>query len=228
MGLISIIIPVLNEKNMLAACGERLQPLRRHGCELIIVDGGSSDGSSRIAEQCADRMLVVPKGRAVQMNAGARVAGGDIFWFLHVDSWVPVGAETAIRQALTPAGHCWGCFDIALSGAHPLLRIVETSMNVRSRLTGIATGDQGIFVRREVFGAVAGYPEIALMEDIALSRVLRQVARPVRLSQRIVTSSRRWEEHGILKTIVLMWRLRWAYYWGADPQRLARIYYREQ
>ncbi len=226
MSYIAIILPVLNEEAQITACLTRLQPLREQNCELIVVDGGSGDRTVALAEPLADRVIPGPKGRAAQMNAGARQACGDILWFLHADSLPPPDAVTLIRVALAPPSRQWGRFDVRLSGRHPLLRVVETLMNVRSRLTGIATGDQGIFVRREAFERIGGYPTIALMEDIALSRLLKRQSGPVCLRQRLTTSSRRWERDGILRTILLMWRLRLAYFFGADPDQLARIYYR--
>ncbi len=225
MSLISIIIPALNEAAALPACLPPLQSLRQQGCELIVVDGGSTDNSVVIATPLADQVLTARKGRAAQMNAGARAAQGDIFWFLHGDSLPPPAAAALIRTALNRSGHAWGRFDVQLSGSQPLLRVVETLMNTRSCLTGIATGDQGIFMRRAVFEHVGGYPDIALMEDIALSRALKRISRPVCLRQYLLTSSRRWEQNGIWKTILLMWRLRLAYFLGADPTRLARLYY---
>lgn len=217
-------MPILNEEAVLAGYLQPLQALRHRGCELIIVDGGSSDRSRQIAAPLVDRVVQAKKGRAVQMNIGASFAQGEILWFLHADSLPRAGAEELIRQALH-RDHAWGRFDVRLSGNRPLLRMVETLMNLRSRLTGIATGDQGIFVRRSVFEQLGGYPEIPLMEDIALSRALKRIGPPACLRQRIVTSSRRWEQNGILKTILLMWRLRLAYFLGADPADLARSYY---
>lgn len=226
MPRVSIILPVLNEAAHIAACLSALQPLREQDSELIVVDGGSDDRTVALAEPLADRIILSPRGRAAQMNAGAGQASGDFLWFLHADSLPPPGATALIRAALARPDRPWGRFDVRLSGHHRLLRVVETLMNVRSRLTGIATGDQGIFVRREVFERVGGYPPIALMEDIALSRLLKRHSRPVCLRQRLTTSSRRWERDGILRTILLMWRLRLAYFYGTDPDRLARIYYR--
>ncbi|HYQ92012.1 MAG TPA: TIGR04283 family arsenosugar biosynthesis glycosyltransferase, partial [Candidatus Competibacteraceae bacterium] len=201
MDLISIIVPVLNEAAALPVCLQALQSLRRQDCELLVVDGGSTDASVTIARTLADRVLSTPAGRAVQMNAGAQVAHGDILWFLHGDSLPPPDAAASIRVALVESNRCWGRFDVRLSGNRPLLRIVETLMNRRSRLTGIATGDQGIFVRRWAFAQVGGYPAIPLMEDIALSRALKRLSRPVCLCQHLLTSSRRWEQQGIWKTI---------------------------
>ncbi|MDS4042288.1 MAG: TIGR04283 family arsenosugar biosynthesis glycosyltransferase [Candidatus Competibacter sp.] len=227
MSRISIVLPVLNEEPHIVACLGVLQPPRGQECELIVADGGSRDRTAALAEPLADRVIVAPRGRAAQMNAGAREAGGEILWFLHADSLPPPEAVTLIRAALTDPNRHWGRFDVRLSGRQPSLRVVETLMNLRSRLTGIATGDQGIFVRRELFERVGGYPAIALMEDVTLSRLLkRHGGRPVCLRRRLRTSSRRWEREGVARTILLMWGLRLAYFLGADPDRLARIYYR--
>jgi rSAM/selenodomain-associated transferase 2 len=225
MDSISIIMPVLNEAAALPTCLQALQPLRRQDCELIVVDGGSTDTTVTIAGPLVDRVLETPTGRAVQMNAGAQAARGDILWFLHGDSLPPPDAAASIRAVLVGSSRHWGRLDVRLSGNRLMLRIVETLMNHRSRLTGIATGDQGIFVRHHAFAQVGGYPTIPLMEDIALSRALKRLGRPVCLRQRLLTSSRRWEQRGIWKTIFLMWRLRLAYFLGTDPARLARIYY---
>jgi rSAM/selenodomain-associated transferase 2 len=225
MDTMSIVMPIFNEAAILNASLKPLQLLRHKDCELLVVDGGSSDGSPEIAAPLVDRVVASRKGRAVQMNTGAQVAQGDILWFLHSDCSPPLDADRLIRLALTDANHIWGRFDVSLSGCHPLLRCVETFMNWRSRLTGIATGDQGLFVRRNIFEQLGGYPDIALMEDIALSRALKRISRPACLRQRLRSSSRHWEKRGMVKTILLMWCLRLAYFLGADPARLARIYY---
>lgn len=225
MDTISIVIPIFNEAAVLKTSLEFLQPLRQRDCELLVVDGGSIDASPEIAAPLANRLIISHKGRAVQMNTAARLAKGDILWFLHSDCSPPREADGLIRSALIDPSSAWGRFNVTLSGQHPLLRCVETLMNWRSRLTGIATGDQGIFVRRHVFEQLGGYPDIPLMEDIALSRALKRISPPVCLHQRLHSSSRRWEKRGVVKTILLMWRLRLAYFLGADPARLARIYY---
>ncbi|MFO1372212.1 MAG: TIGR04283 family arsenosugar biosynthesis glycosyltransferase [Candidatus Competibacteraceae bacterium] len=220
----SIILPVLNEDMHSVACLHALQPLRAQACELIVVDGGSRDQTVALSKPLADLVIVSSRGRAAQMNAGAALARGEILWFLHADSLPPPDAVDLMRAALAEPNRHWGRFDVQLSGRQPLLQMVETLMNLRSRLSGIATGDQAYLVRREVFERIGGYPAIALMEDIALSRRLKRHGRPVCLHQRIQTSSRRWERDGILRTILLMWRLRLAYFLGADPERLARLY----
>jgi rSAM/selenodomain-associated transferase 2 len=226
MPAISIILPVLNEETQIMTGLEALQAWRGQHCELIVADGGSQDRTPMLAQSLADQIIISPQGRAAQMNAGASKARGDILWFLHADSVPPPDAIDLIRAALSHPNRHWGRFDVRLSGRHPALRMVETLMNIRSRLTGIATGDQGIFVRRALFEQIGGYPSIALMEDIALSRLLKQHGPPVCLRQPLQTSSRRWERDGIARTVLLMWRLRLAYFLGANPDRLARSYYR--
>jgi rSAM/selenodomain-associated transferase 2 len=217
---LSIVVPVLNEAAGLVAALEALAPLRRAGHEVIVADGGSDDGTPDLARPLCDRLIAAPRGRAVQMNAGARAAKGDVLVFLHSDTYFPPGAAEAILEG---AKSCpWGRFDVEIEGTHPLLKAIAWSMNLRSRLTGIATGDQAIFVRREAF---AGFPEIALMEDVAFSKQMkRRGAAPACLKSRVRTAGRRWESRGVLRTVLLMWRLRLAYALGADPARLAEKY----
>jgi rSAM/selenodomain-associated transferase 2 len=223
---LSIIVPALNEADTIGGLLTDLAPFRAAGAEVILVDGGSSDGTPERAAADVDRVLPAKKGRAAQMNAGARVAVGDLLWFLHADTRVPADAAAVLQDAWA-GGARWGRFDVRLSGRHFLLRLVERGMNIRSRLTGIATGDQGIFVTRAAFEQAGGFPPLVLMEDIALSTALRRLARPACLRVRLITSSRRWEEGGVLRTVLMMWRLRLAYALGADPARLARRYHRD-
>ena len=220
----SIIVPVLDEAPGIAAALEALAPMRRAGASVIVVDGGSRDATRTLAAPLADRVIEAPRGRASQMNAGARECGGDVLVFLHADSVLPPNALDAIGAGLKRTARDWGRFDVAIAGADPLLALVALLMNARSRLTGVATGDQAIFVRREAFEAVGGFPEIPLMEDVAISKKLLGRTRPLALEDRVVTSGRRWERHGTMRTIFLMWRLRMAYALGADPRRLARRY----
>ncbi|MDT8383102.1 MAG: TIGR04283 family arsenosugar biosynthesis glycosyltransferase [Gammaproteobacteria bacterium] len=221
---LSIIIPVLNEAGILEAQLKRLQWMRHLGHELIVADGGSQDDTVLLAAPLADRVVSAPAGRAVQMNAGARSAVGDVLLFLHADTLLPDDGIRAITENIVRQSTTWGRFDVRLSGGHILFRLIEQMMNWRSRLTGIATGDQAIFIARSLFEKLGGYAAILLMEDVEMSRRLKQQARPICLSQKVVTSSRRWEQNGILKTVWLMWRLRLAYWLGADPARLARHY----
>ena len=211
---LSIVVPALNEARGIRAALEALAPLRARGHEVIVVDGGSTDGTQRIASPLCDLFLNAPRGRAVQMNAGARAASGEVLVFLHADTRLP-------ENIFIPGSALWGRFDVQIEGRHPLLKIVSCAMNLRSRVTGIATGDQAIFVRREAF---PGFPEIALMEDVAFSKAMKRRARPACLKQTVRTSGRRWEARGVLRTVLLMWRLRLMYFLGAHPERLARIY----
>lgn len=220
---LAVIMPVLNEGADLARRLQSLQALRARGVQLLVVDGGSTDGSTAAAHALADRVLVAPRGRAAQMNAGACAARADTLLFLHADTELPPQADALVAQAMQ-AGHAWGRFDVRIQGQHPLLPVVAALMNVRSRITGIATGDQALFVRRAVFQAAGGFAPQPLMEDVDLCRRLRRVGAPACLSARVTTSGRRWDQHGLWRTIVLMWRLRAAYFLGAEPQALAARY----
>jgi rSAM/selenodomain-associated transferase 2 len=222
--MLSIIMPVLNEAAIVEETLGRLEPLRARGAEAIVVDGGSGDGTPEIAAPLADRVVTAPAGRARQMNEGARAATGDVLLFLHADTVLPDKADRLIEIALKECGRQWGRFDVRIVGRSRWLPVVAAMMNWRSWLSGIATGDQAIFVRRAAFEAVGGFPEIPLMEDIAISGALKRFGRPARIRERATTSGRRWDENGLAETIVLMWRLRLAYYFGADPGRLAARY----
>jgi len=224
MSKLSIIVPVLGEGENIAAMLDGLADLRSLGVEVIVVDGGSRDATVRRARLRADCVISAPRSRALQMNAGAARAGGDVLLFLHADTHLPHDADHVVLNGLQRSGRAWGRFDVRIDGRHPLLRLVAWLMRVRSRMTGIATGDQAIFVRREAFHAVGGYPAIPLMEDIALSRELKRVSRPLCLRESVVTSGRRWEKNGILRTIFLMWTLRLAFFFGADAKALAHRY----
>ncbi|HEX2093398.1 MAG TPA: TIGR04283 family arsenosugar biosynthesis glycosyltransferase [Longimicrobiaceae bacterium] len=221
---ISIVMPALNEAEGIAATLATLQPLRERGHEVVVVDGGSADATVERAAPLADRVLLAERGRGRQQNAGARAARGGVLLFLHADTRLPADADRSVLEGLRRSGRGWGRFDVRLTGRHPMLRVVERMISLRSRLTGVATGDQGIFVRREWFEAAGGFPEIPLMEDVALSCALLRRGRPLCLRETVLTSSRRWEAQGILRTTLLMWRLRLAYSLGADPRRLAREY----
>ena len=216
---LAIVVPTLDEEARIRAALEALAPFRARGHHVIVVDGGSRDATVDLARPLADQVLSTAKGRATQMNAGARAARVEALVFLHADTRLPALADALIINALKV--YPWGRFNVHIEGDHPLLRFVACAMNLRSRLTGIATGDQAIFVRRDVF---IGYPEIPLMEDIAFSRAMKRVGAPACLRERVVTSGRRWETRGVLRTIFLMWRLRLLYALGVDPLRLARDY----
>ena len=220
---VSIIIPVLNEADGIVQVLERLQGFRAQGTEIIVVDGGSDDDTAECARLLADCVTTSRRGRSLQMNTGAALASGDILLFLHADTLLPPSALELVRAAVGNGG-CWGRFDVNIKGAIRGLGMVAYMMNWRSRLTGIATGDQAIFVTREAFRRVGGFPEIALMEDIVLSRELRARAWPACFSDRVTTSGRRWERNGVLRTILTMWRLRLRFHFGASPADLAREY----
>ena len=220
---LSIIVPVLDEAAGIATTLQALAPLREHGHEVIVVDGGSRDATAALAAPWADRVVDGARGRARQMNAGAALAGGDVLLFLHADTTLPAAAETALQDA-NQAGAPWGRFDVSIVGASAWFPLVSTLMNWRSRLSGIATGDQAIFVQAALFRRLGGFADQPLMEDIELSRRLRRIAPPACLTARVATSGRRWESRGVWRTIWLMWRLRWRYWRGAAPEVLARAY----
>lgn len=221
---LSIIVPVLNEALQMPRLLTDLLPLIRRGCEVILVDGGSVDGSAAIAQASGFTVLQSRQGRARQMNAGAKLASGEVLLFLHADTQLPQGAAMLIDQALSGHTSHWGRFDVCISGRTWMLRVVSRCMNWRSRLSGIATGDQAIFVTRSAFEAVHGFPDQALMEDIELSRRLCRMSRPVCIGRCVTTSGRRWETRGVWHTIFLMWRLRWDYWRGIPANQLAQIY----
>lgn len=222
--MLSIIVPTLNEENVIVSCLARLQPLRGHGAEVVVVDGGSTDDTVALSHGLADIETTATCGRALQMNAGARRASGAELLFLHADTILPDDAMEQIDAAFSEPQRVWGRFDVQFKSDLRLLPLVGFLMNVRSRSTGIATGDQAIFVRRAAFEQVGGFPEIAIMEDIALSRKLKRLASPVCLRSKVTTSGRRWEQNGTIQTILLMWQLRLAYFFGADPRHLAIKY----
>jgi rSAM/selenodomain-associated transferase 2/rSAM/selenodomain-associated transferase 1 len=224
---ISIIIPVLNECAALEANLPLLQSWRQRGHELVVVDGGSTDQSLSICSGLVDHVLSAPAGRASQMNAGASVAGGDVLLFLHIDTMLPaILPQHLLNSLVDSGGKRWGRFDVRLSSRKFVFRVIETMMNLRSRVTGIATGDQAIFVERSLFEQLGGYPPIPLMEDVQLCKTLKHTAgRPVCMPERVQSSSRRWEKHGVVKTILLMWWLRLAYFLGARPEDLHAQYY---
>jgi rSAM/selenodomain-associated transferase 2 len=221
---LSVIVPVLNEAATIAAAMNALAPLRERGAEIIVVDGGSTDETVALGKPLATFLIGAMRGRASQMNTGAAIARGDVLLFLHADTRLPADADQLILDGLARSGRAWGRFDVAIEGVHPLFPVIAAFMNARSRATGIATGDQAMFVTREAFAAVGGFPDIALMEDITLARRLKRVSRPLCLAARVTTSGRRWEKRGVMRTVLLMWRLRLAYFLGAKPEDLARRY----
>lgn len=221
---VSVIVPVLNESARIA---ETLGDVRDDADELIVVDGGSSDGTAEIAAAAGATVVAgVRRGRASQMNAGAEAASGDILLFLHADTRLPQGWAEAVRAALGDQRPAWGRFDVRLDDPSRLLGLVGVMMNLRSRVTGICTGDQAIFVSCEAWRAAGGFPAIDLMEDIALSRRLKRLAgRPACLRERAIVSARRWRSRGPLRTIAGMWWWRALYFLGASPAWLHRRYY---
>lgn len=231
---ISIIIPVLNEAQNIQAFLQKLQPLREQGHEIVLVDGRSQDNTCVLARPYVDRMISSDKGRAKQQMMGAKMATGQVFLFLHADTALPQRADQIILTALYSAqfstssrDSLWGRFNVRLSGSHWFFRIIEQMMNWRSCLTGIATGDQAIFVTKKLYNDVGGIPAIDLMEDIAFSKRLRKLSKPVCLKSSVITSSRRWEKNGILKTVLFMWSMRLQYFFGVKPELLVKKYYSE-
>jgi rSAM/selenodomain-associated transferase 2 len=220
---LSIIIPVLNEAAGIVDVLQSLQGFRTQGAEIIVADGASNDATVQLALPLADQVITAPQGRASQMNAGAAIARAPLVLFLHADTRLPEGAIPVVAQAITQ-GALWGRFDVVISGSANGLGLIATMMNWRSRLSGIATGDQAIFVRRDVFSQIGGFPNQPLMEDISFSRRMKQLGRPACLAEKVITSGRRWEKHGVLRTILLMWSLRLRFFCGANPADLAREY----
>ncbi len=221
---LSIVIPALNEAANIVATLTPLQPIRVRGVEIVVVDGGSADNTIALATPLCDRVLTTAKGRALQMNAGASDTKGEVLLFLHADSILPSNADTTIQNAITNNKQ-WGRFDIHIEGTHPMFGVIAWFMNHRSRLTGINTGDQGMFMTREIFLQAGGFPAQPLMEDVELSSRLKRIAAPICLRQTITTSGRRWQKHGLWRTIFTMWRLRLAYFFGASPTTLHQQYY---
>ena len=221
---LSIIMPVLNEAAGVAAAVQTLAPLVARGAQLLLADGGSADDTLTRAQTCAVQIISTQRGRALQMNAGAQLATGGVLLFLHADTRLPANADVLIAEALASGAQVWGRFDVGIDGQPRLLRIVAWMMNVRSRWSGIATGDQAIFMTRAAFDTAGGFPVQPLMEDIEMSRRLLRLSPPACLRARVLTSGRRWERSGIWRTILLMWRLRFAYWRGVAPERLAALY----
>ena len=219
---ISVIIPVLNESAALEVFLKKLQVFRNECCEIIVVDGGSMDASCQIANSYCDKLLISESGRAKQMNLGAASASGSVLLFLHADTSLPSDFFKLVTEKMEKES--WGRFDVSLSGGRFMFRIIENMINLRSCITGVATGDQAIFVKKELFNKVGNFPDIPLMEDVALSKALKKIVSPICLKSRVITSSRRWEKYGTWRTIILMWRLRWAYFRGVNPKELKKRY----
>ena len=222
MAEISIIIPTLNEEVGIITFLTKLQSFRSQ-CELIVVDGGSEDDTARLAEAYVDDVIQTEPRRALQMNMGAAFANAPVILFLHADTYLPDDAVEQIHQAMNQ-GHQWGRFDIKLTGNHPMLTVIAWLMNIRSRWTGIATGDQALFVQKKLFEQLAGFADIVLMEDIELSSRLKHSGRPYNVKSKVTSSGRRWLSFGVFKMIVLMWWLRLQYYFNVNPEYLAQLY----
>jgi rSAM/selenodomain-associated transferase 2 len=219
---ISVIVPVLDEESTIEATLKSLLSLQPN--EIIVVDGGSGDRTSEIAARFGVQVLSSPRGRARQMNSGAAVASGAALLFLHADTRLPASAFADIAEALADPRCVGGRFDVELEGRHWMLKIIGALINWRSRTTKVGTGDQAIFVRREVFLRMGGYPDIPLMEDLALCRALRRIGIVACLRSRVITSARRWENDGVWRTIARMWMLKLLYLAGISPARLKRFY----
>ena len=219
---VTIILPVLNEAAGIEAALAALQDYRTRGVEVIVADGGSADNTIELARPSADKVISSPRGRAAQMNAGAAAARGEVLLFLHADTQLPVHADRLVLGGLAQSNRVWGRFDVQFDGG--ALRLVAGAMNIRSRLTGIATGDQAVFMTRTAFEQAGGFPPIALMEDVALSAKLKRIGPPLCLHARVTTSGQRWHKNGTLRTVLLMWSLRLRFFLSADPDRLARAY----
>ena len=221
---LSIVIPMLNEAVQLPDLFAHMLPICRGGCEIVFADGGSTDGSAELAEVSGFRVVKSGRGRARQMNAGAAATEGEVLLFLHADTRLPPAALHYIERSLADGTQVWGRFDVCISGHAFMLRVISTLMNWRSRLSGIATGDQAMFVRRETFRQLHGFPVQPLMEDVEMSKRLKKISPPACLRQCVNTSGRRWETRGVWRTIFLMWRLRWEYWRGIDAAVLAEQY----
>lgn len=220
---VSIIVPALDEAGLIATTLTALAPLRALGHEVIVVDGDSRDGTLALCRDRADAAFVAPRGRARQMNAGAAHACGDVLLFLHADTLLPAQADAVVAEAIQ-SGATWGRFDVHITGRSFMFPVIAALMNWRSCWTGIATGDQAMFARRNVFERLGGFADLALMEDVDLSRRLRAQGAPACLHERVVTSGRRWEARGVWRTILLMWWLRWCHWRGMPSDKLAKAY----
>lgn len=225
MQQLSIIIPTYNESQSIENTLISLMHLIEAGHEVIIVDGGSEDDTVSICKKYTGNVLLASKGRANQMNCGAQKASKDILVFLHADTILPDNAAYQIINALSLSNSKWGHFKVKLNGENRLLRIIEFLMNTRSCFTGIVTGDQTMFIRRTLFEIIHGYKNIPLMEDVEISKSLKKYSMPICMKSSVISSSRRWETKGYLRTIFLMWKLRLLYFLGVSAKKLVKLYY---
>jgi len=221
--LLSVIMPVWREAQTIQSTLNGLRGLRAQGHEVIVVDGGSDDGTAALAQPLCDQVVDSEPGRAIQMNAGAAASSGNILLFLHADTVLPASASDHLAD-FSASRRAWGRFDVRLTGQRRLFRVIGWFMNHRSRLTGIATGDQAIFVRRSAFDELGGFARMPLMEDVELCTRLKRLSRPFCIPDPVVTDSRRWQKHGPWRTVFLMWRIRWRYWRGESPGELAKLY----
>lgn len=220
--MISVIIPCYNEAERLPSLLEALRAGQSR-LQIIVVDGGSSDNTAALAEDLADAVVVSARGRAVQMNAGAAMAEGDVLWFVHGDTEFCAPIDQYLSEI--DAASSWGFCRLRLSGRQWYFRMIAAMINLRSGVQAIGTGDQALFVRRKLFDEIGGYAQIPLMEDVALCKTLKKVAKPLKLQLGLITSSRRWEQQGVIKTVLLMWQLRLLYFIGVSPETLVKRYY---
>lgn len=218
---ISVVIPILNEARILEKTLDQLQSeLGDH--ELIIVDGGSTDSSVRIAEKYG-KVVLSACGRAKQLNTGAAAATGDILIFLHADIWLEPGAFAAVATALA-SGYVGGGFRQKIDGKRVLYRLIEIAGNIRGRYLNVFYGDSGIFLARTDFEKIGGFPDVPILEEMEFSKRLRQLGKPTLLTPCIHISARRWEASGIVRTTLNNWLITALYFLGASPEKLARLY----
>lgn len=222
---LAVVIPTLNEAPNIAATLAPLQAMRKRGVQVIVADGGSTDATIDIARPLVDHVIDSTRGRAVQMNAGTAATNAAVLWFLHADTVAPEDADLLIAHALQNSPRQWGRFDVVLAGRSSMLPVIAWFMNRRSRLTGICTGDQAIFMGRDAFTRIGGFPAQPLMEDVECSRRLKRLSPPACISTPVRASGRRWDARGAWRTILLMWRLRFDYWRGVSPIALHQRYY---
>ncbi len=221
---LSIIVPVLNQSRTMIDTMSALKPFRQRGAEIIVVDGGSDDDTAVLAHPFADRVVKGPRGRAAQMNEGAKVASGFIFLFLPTDTTLPADADTQVMIGRARDTSVWGRFDMRLTGRHPLLPIVARLLNRRSRSSGIASCEQAIFVQRETFFRIGGFTDIPVMEDVEISKRLRAISPPICVTSRVTVPAKRFDRDGLWTTLRTMWIMRLRYRMGMKPEEILKRY----